>query len=61
MINNRKLGDSRDKKLIVDIFGSVEYFEQTLEEHGNEFQLSWLVVDYDKDNNIHNFYKWGMK
>ena len=49
-------GNCTNDDVVERIFGDATAFAQTVEEHGDDFTLGNLVVKYDPESDIHEFY-----
>lgn len=50
------LGNCQDEEMIELLFGTVSEFARLVEEHGDEFTVSDIRVEYDKDTDVHSFF-----
>lgn len=50
------LGNCQDEEMIELLFGTVSEFARLVEEHGDEFTVSDIRVEYDEDSDVHSFF-----
>jgi hypothetical protein len=49
------LGTCINESLVIDIFGSVSEFARQCELHGDNFIYRNVIIEYDKEKDIHKF------
>lgn len=50
------IGNCTSEEVIEELFGSVSNFANLVEEHGDNFVLDGIKVEYDESADIHWFY-----
>lgn len=56
-MNKIWLGTCANEQLIIDLFGSVSEFARLIEVNGNNFTFGNIKVEYDEDDDMHDFWK----
>ena len=50
------IGNCTEDDIVEDIFGNVSEFARQVEMYGDEFKVGNLVVKYDYETDVHQFY-----
>jgi hypothetical protein len=56
MTNYFYIGNCTNDEIIEELFGNVTNFAYAVENNGDDFVMGNLIVKYDTDKDIHNFY-----